>query len=272
MFSRKVHQPRRPAAGGTRRVTARPTTPTRRACVECLEGRDLLSKVPMGVPVSISAVPSIITDANIGPDKFRLDVYYSAATVGGTPKITFSPDVSTTLTPDYGFWIDSQYTHYRSVYNVFDANVYVPNVSVIVDSVWFRDVFTIHTGDPPEVVGVAPSVATVTDNNLGTAAFSVRIAFNEAMNTNVNPTVTFPPDVSNTLRYDPAQSWWTSDRTFVARYDVTDADANIPNISIGVTGARRVRERADGVQRREQLQHRHARPGCRPWPKWSARR
>ena len=83
-----------------------------------------------------------------------------------------------------------------------------------------------------------PNVALVTDNNLGTAAFAVRIVYDAAMNTNLNPMVTFTPDVASTLTFDRAWSWWTSDRTFVARYDVADADVNVPNISIAVTSAR----------------------------------
>ena len=77
----------------------------------------------------------------------------------------------------------------------------------------------------------------MTDNNVGTATFSVRIVYNEAMNTNLNPAVTLSPDVSSTLTYDAAQSWWTSDRTFVARYDVADANVAVADIGIGVASA-----------------------------------
>ena len=77
----------------------------------------------------------------------------------------------------------------------------------------------------------------MTDNNVGTATFSVRIVYDEAMNTNLNPVVTFSPDVSSTLTFDPAWSWWTSDRTFVARYDVADANVAVANIGIGVASA-----------------------------------
>ena len=80
-------------------------------------------------------------------------------------------------------------------------------------------------------------MATVTDDNVGTATFSVRIVYDEAMNTNLNPVVTFTPDVASTLTYDAAQSWWTSDRAFVARYDVADGNVAVANIGIGVTSA-----------------------------------
>ena len=101
--------------------------------------------------------------------------------------------------------------------------------------------FSIDTLDPatapPAVLGAAPSVATVTDKNVGTAAFSVRIVYSAAMNTNFNPAVTFTPSVASTLTFDRAWSWWTSDRTFVVRYDVADANVVAANISIEVASA-----------------------------------
>ena len=80
-------------------------------------------------------------------------------------------------------------------------------------------------------------MALVTDNNVGTATFAVRIVYNAAMNTNLNPVVTFTPDVASTLSFDRAWSWWVSSTAFVARYDVADADVVVSNITIGVTGA-----------------------------------
>ena len=80
-------------------------------------------------------------------------------------------------------------------------------------------------------------MATLTDNNLGTAAFSLRIAYNQTMNTNLNPAVTFTPDVATTLTYNPAQSWWVSNTTFVARYDVADANVAVANIGVNVASA-----------------------------------
>ena len=73
---------------------------------------------------------------------------------------------------------------------------------------------------------------------MGTATFAVRIAYDEAMNSNINPVVTFTPNVAGTLTYDAAWSWWTSDRTFKAAFDVVDADVYVPHVGIVVAGAR----------------------------------
>ena len=90
---------------------------------------------PPGPITVTSVVPNLttITDANVGTDKLRLDVYYSAATVGNIPTIKFTPDISSTLTLDYGFWIDPQYTHYRALYNVADANVIVNPITIKIE-------------------------------------------------------------------------------------------------------------------------------------------
>ena len=90
----------------------------------------------------------------------------------------------------------------------------------------------------PAVAGIALNTLTVTDANLGTAMFEVRVTYNEVMNTGVNPVVTFSPAVATTLTYDPAWSWWTSSTTFLARFDVGDAGVEVPHVGIGVSGRR----------------------------------
>ena len=71
-----------------------------------------------------------ITDANVGADMFRINVYYSAATVMNTPTISYSPDISSTLTldPGWSFWVSP--TEYRATYNVADADVVVNPITI----------------------------------------------------------------------------------------------------------------------------------------------
>ena len=121
---------------------------------------------PPGPITVTSVVPNLttITDANVGTDKFRLDVYYSAATVGNTPTIKFSPDISSTLTFDYGFWIDPQYTHYRALYNVADANVIVNPITITLAGA--RDTSPTHY-DQARYIGTAPFTIDTTSPGLG---------------------------------------------------------------------------------------------------------
>ena len=100
----------------------------------------------------------------------------------------------------------------------------------------------------PTVVSVTPSIATVTDNNVGTpedpgAGFALRITFDQAMDTNTSPSLTFSPDVAATLTYDADWSWWVSSTTFVARFDVADADAIVSSVGVGVSAA----QSGDGI-------------------------
>ena len=103
-----------------------------------------------------------ITDANIGTDTFRINVYYSAASVMNTPTITYSPDVSTAviLDPNWSFWVSS--TEYRATYSVSAADVAANPLQIKIERA--RDttathydqafyvataLFTIDTTNPP---------------------------------------------------------------------------------------------------------------------------
>ena len=100
----------------------------------------------------------------------------------------------------------------------------------------FRVTNPFAPADPPHVVGVTPNLTTVTDNNLGTAKFQVRIAFDRDMNLSSTPTLILTPNVAGTLTQSAA--WWINNRIFYAQYDVTDADVNVSNISLVVWGAK----------------------------------
>ena len=85
----------------------------------------------------------------------------------------------------------------------------------------------------------------MTDNNVGApqsdpsnAGFRVRVAYDAAMNTNYNPTVSFTPDVASTLTYDPAWSWWVSSTIFQAGFDVADANVPVTDVGVNASGAK----------------------------------
>ena len=203
----------------------------------------------------VSATPNVatVTDNNVGTATFSVRIVYNEAmNTNLNPVVTFTPHVPGTLTYDAAWsWWTSDRT-FVARYDVADANVAVASIGIGAASAHDAsgnvqtayngtNSFSIDTlGAPSPTAAVAsatPNLATVTDNNVGTATFSVRIVYNEAMNTDINPVVTFTPGVSGTLTYDRAWSWWTSDRTFVARYDVADANVAVASIGIGVASA-----------------------------------
>jgi hypothetical protein len=92
----------------------------------------------------------------------------------------------------------------------------------------------------PTVTLITPSPLLIADADVGTGKFTVTVDYSEAMDTLVAPTIAFTPGVSSTLTLNAGSSGWTDSDTYVAVYDVADAGVNVPDVDIGVTGARDV--------------------------------
>ena len=201
-----------------------------------------------------------VTDADVGADTCTLRITYDRAmNTGLNPTVTFTSFGTMVYDPAQSWWVSN--TQFRATYTVVDNNVYIPHVDVTVtggyDTVGnlqnastILDVFSINTASTPaQVVGVVPTVAEVTDNNVGTplypwdpgapsnAGLELRITYDVPMVGNL-PTISFSPNVAGTLTYNAAHSWWTSPTTFKASYDVADANVLLNPISINVSGAR----------------------------------
>jgi hypothetical protein len=199
----------------------------------------------------ITPSPLLIADADVGTGKFTVTVDYSEAMdTLVAPTIAFTPGVSSTLTLNAGSsgWTDSD--TYVAVYDVADAGVNVPDVDIGVTGA--RDVagntqvagnstdaFDIDTQNPT-VTLITPSPLLIADADVGTGKFTVTVDYSEAMDTLVAPTIAFTPGVSSTLTLNAGSSGWTDSDTYVAVYDVADAGVNVPDVDIGVTGARDV--------------------------------
>lgn len=93
----------------------------------------------------------------------------------------------------------------------------------------------------PVPLNVTPNKTLITDANTGTSTFILTVVFDEAMNTAVPPTITFPvEDPAATLTLNVAQSSWTNSTTFVAKYNVSDQNIDLANVDVRVTGAKDV--------------------------------
>ena len=96
---------------------------------------------------------------------------------------------------------------------------------------------------PPIVTAVAPSLTMITDASAPPAtqpAFSVTFEYVEPMDTLVNPAVSFSTDVSSTLTLDVGSSGWTDSDTFVAWFNVADANVYETAVGVVVSGAQDV--------------------------------
>ena len=235
----------------------------RRLHLEPLEDRRLLSAgVPQDIPepefrsdtrnptvLDVSVNDTLLTDADVGTARLAVTVDFSEAMdVAHDPTVTLLPSVAGSLTLNAGEsgWVDSD--TYVAKYDVTDADVDVPFVCVVVSGAADADgnlqqdsqptfEFSIDTFNPlVQYANVNDTL--LTGANTGTAKFVVTFAFHEPMDTDTVPSLTFAPAVDDTLTLNPGESGWSNDYTFVARYDVEDADVEVTNVRIDVAGAR----------------------------------
>jgi hypothetical protein len=90
----------------------------------------------------------------------------------------------------------------------------------------------------PVVVSVAPNIVLITDANVGSATFLLTIVYSESMDTSTAPTITFPvEDPTGTLTRNTTSSGWINSTTYVAAYNVVDANIVLSNVDVGVAAA-----------------------------------
>ena len=200
---------------------------------------------------SVTPNPALIADANVGTAGFVLAVAYDEPMdVSQAPTVSFpaeNPGTSLTLNPAQSGWTNN--TTYLACYDVTDANADLPNIDVQVTGAKNAngnpqapadrtDVFSIDTQDPL-VANVVADTALIADSKVGAAAFTLTITFSESMSTVVAPTISFPVENPvTTLTLNTSQSAWANNTTYVAKYDVVDADVALADVDVRVTGAR----------------------------------
>ena len=89
----------------------------------------------------------------------------------------------------------------------------------------------------PTATSAVPNLTTIADANVGTGTLSVTVVYSEAMNGTAAPTLTFTPDVTSppvTLTFNAGASRWSNSTTYVATYNVADAEVTVPGVGIGV--------------------------------------
>src|SRR5207249_1021433 len=78
---------------------------------------------------------------------------------------------------------------------------------------------------------------TISDFQTGKAAFTLTIHYSAAMRTTIAPVIVLAPAVGATLTF-AAGSWDGTHTTYLASYNVTDAGAHVPSVTVAVRGAR----------------------------------
>ena len=198
-------------------------------------------------PVStVTVSATTLSDASVGLDRFTVLIRYNEQMSSAAPRVSFVPNVAgdglpATLTLDtsplHSFWIknDPSGALYMATYTVADANVYDPHVGVWITSA--QDLagnvqmprtalndFSVNTiSTPANVTSASSNLTLVSDLNVGETQprFYVRVEFDQTMAWWPKPTIGFSPDVSSTLVYDDADSFWLNDppTSFLAQFE-----------------------------------------------------
>ncbi|NOR50651.1 MAG: Ig-like domain-containing protein, partial [Desulfuromonadales bacterium] len=128
------------------------------------------------------------------------------------------------VTADDGSTVDLSVTINDTVLDL-NGNTLVP----------VNNTLTVDTGNPT-VDDVTATPLVVSDSEAGAGTFNIAVTFSEAMDTAVAPILTFDADVSASLSLTGG-SWDITGTIFTASYNVTDANEEIPDILVDVTGA-----------------------------------
>jgi hypothetical protein len=89
---------------------------------------------------------------------------------------------------------------------------------------------------PPTVTAIALNDMQLIDVDCGAAAFTVAVTYNEPMDTETAPTITFSESLAATLTLTGG-AWSNDGYTYAASYDVMDADVEYTGIDITLSGA-----------------------------------
>ena len=211
-----------------------------------------LFNIEMQNPTVSNLVPSplVLTDADSGIAHFSIDISFSEPMDSNfTPAIQFPVEdpLARTLTfnSNQSGWINL--TRYIARYDVADSSESLPNVDVRITGARdfygnpltvFDVVDTFHIQmDNPIVVSLTPNPVLVSEAHIGTGAFSLSVEFDSDMDTTTTPQISFPVEnpLVNTLTYNASASSWSTNRIFVATYDVVDADEDLRDIDVRVS-------------------------------------
>lgn len=191
-----------------------------------------------------------IADANVGSATWTVDIVFDELmNTDVAPTISFpSEDPSSTLTFNAGSseWDADQMTYHAS-FNVADANVELDNIDIEVTGAADRldntqqvsetaDHFSIDTRNP-EVTLFTANDYEITDENEGLAEFELVAIFDESMDVNSVPAISFPAEnPSGAISFNPGQSDWLNEFTYVAKYNVANVNFTLLDIDVNVAG------------------------------------
>jgi hypothetical protein len=197
-----------------------------------------------------SNLPSVITDAEVsaGTPVSFVFTFSEMMNTSVAPVIQFtSDDASATLTLDgaaSGWSTDGM--EYTAVFNMLDMNEEFNNVDIEAVSAvdvngnvqlayTAADIVVIDTRNP-SVEGIMFSNTSISDAEAG-QVLTMNIVFDEAMNTNDIPMISFPEGgVASTMWFNESASEWIDAFTYSAVYFIVDANADVDGVDVSQIG------------------------------------
>jgi large repetitive protein len=192
---------------------------------------------------AVTASPTTIAVSTVGSGTFSVTATYSEAMdTTSAPSISFSPDVTSTISFASGSWTDN--THYKALYNVANAGVNVSGVNIAISGAkdangntqtqyTSSNQFAINSVNPT-VVGITPSATTLSSADAINWGFSLTAQYTTAMDMASTPQFSFTPDLSDTLAF--SYGHWIDGTDYEATFNVTDSGAAVTGVAVKVTG------------------------------------
>lgn len=200
---------------------------------------------------SLSSNRLLLADADTGIATFRMELLFDAEMDTNTaPTLTFPQEdplaQSISPRPDSSRWLNA-FT-YQAAYDLADAGETLSEIDVQISGAMGKnarpqvpfllaDYFSIDT-ENPEITLFSANINPLTLSDAGTATFAISLLFSEAVDTTLQPLLSFPNEdpLAVSLQFNAAQSGWTDALHYTARYDVSASAATLPNIDLAVSG------------------------------------
>lgn len=198
---------------------------------------------------AINTTDDLITDGNLGTGTWAVSFTFDEDMDTSIEPIVSFPgeNPATTLLLNGGASAWDNPTTYTAVFNVLDAGVELENIDVAIDgaqdalgnpqfSSSEQNSFDIDTRNPQVILFNANDLE-ITDENIGTATFSFVAIFDEEMDVNSIPAISFPVENPlSVLTYNAGASSWLNNTTFLAKYDVADVNMTLMNVDVTCAG------------------------------------
>ena len=193
----------------------------------------------------------LIVDSLTGNQKFSITCKYDQQMdTTLSPSISFPVENPTENTLSLNINKSQWLTPYVYIawYNVTDSSEVLMDIDISITGggdinsktptpQTYMDMFAINMKNP-QVISANVSTDTIFDNLSGTASFTVTVTYNEKMQSNTAPVISFPVENPIIMTLNLDSSTWINDSTYTASYDIDSLTTNLFDIDVAVSSAK----------------------------------